>query len=275
MKKNGCIVELLIFLFLIVGAATFILSLVFNNAYGVAASLPLIFVALIMCIIKSLTSKEKNRWYDWAEIVISFFGIIIIVIVFSSASPSSIKEAVIQISAASLGGLLTLYGVGITIKYGRIEKEEDEIKRLKPHIFPISDLSWNSIPKDQRNFIDLPLRKTDSGLFDENNGKHYCIESITIANSDLSMCSLYGIIINDKELLKFDYESVLFKNSYTMVTTKYDFYLEPKLKSISLLVEDILHNLYKIEVRFESFCHENDITYIKFLSFLDIGKVEK
>lgn len=249
------IVDIAIILAEIAFIALFVVALINNIDIMLAISSVGLLGVLFVTIVRPLVSNRKIAICEWVEIGFNFVVAISLIIVFASVSNSSIKDAVIQITASVLGGLLTLYGVAITIKYTHIDKMEDEIKKAKPIIFPISDNSWGRLSEDKKNIVFLDVDEEKSNIKRSKSEKSYHLKWFCLANSDASLCSLYGILINGR-LIKFKYEQVLSKNSYNLIyfDTKrdgYRFLLKEKITEISLLVCDMLENVYSCLLRYE------------------------
>ena len=231
-----------------------IISICLKFEYGIAISLVVLFVCFLFAIIKSLIKSGSYRWYDWLEPLLAFISIIVILIVFIASFPPEIKDAVIQLSSATIGGSLTLYGVGITIRHSKMEKEREETKRARPIVFPISETTWGGISKEKRTCVLVDINEKFSELKMSEEKDKYVLSYILIANSDASLCSLFGILVNNK-LIKFEYEQVLAKNSYNLININsgygFSFVLEENIKSVSVLLTDILGNVYECISRFE------------------------
>ena len=270
MKRHKLLIDYLFIGFLVISSALFGVALGFKLDILLAISLAMMLLCMIYSILKSLIKKERNNWLDWIEVSLSILLAIIIVIAFASASPLAIKDAVIQISSAVIGGSLTLYGVGLTIKYSRLEKEDDEIRKAKPVVFPISELTWGSIPKEKRNNIFVEINEDLSELKSSKSKSAYSVFTLLIANSDASLCGLFGLEINNK-IIKFKYEQILAKNSYNMIAFElssdgYRFLLDEEIDSVSVLLIDMLGNLYECVSKFEVDEYKN----IKINAFLGI-----
>lgn len=253
MKRKN-LVEIIAGSLTIISLILLLIFIVVKNEYGLVIALAVNLICLLFNIIKSLVKKEPNNWLDWVETGLSIILTIIIVIAFAAASPLEIKDAVVQVTAAVIGGSLTLYGVGITIKYSRIEKEKEEIKKARPVVFPISEVTWGSIPKEKRNDIYIEINKNSSELKPSNSENAYSLFNLLIANSDASLCGLFGMLINGK-IIKFEYEQIMAKNSNNQIifesTGGYKFSVKSKINNVSLLLLDMLGNIYECVSRFE------------------------
>ena len=129
-------------------------------------------------------------------------------------------------------------------------------------------MTWGSIPNEKRNNIYIEINEESSLLKRSKNKNAYILSPSYIANSDASLCGLYGVLINEK-LIKFEYEQIMAKNSYNLLifesTSGYHFVLKEKIKSVSLLLVDMLGNIYECVSRFEI----GDSNEIKFNAFLE------
>lgn len=248
--------EVIVSLIMSVIMAASLVALIFSIAFGwripkIAIGLVLI-VAFVAAVAWSLIKKDKLRVTDWVGIGISFFGTVLALIyLIILIEDDSQRNVVTAISASALGGLLTLSGVALTIKYNRLLREEDEIKKARPYIFPISDTSWNSISKEHRNNVDIQINKQFSEVKEAfENEKSYFFSTIKLANSDVSMCSVSAILVNNR-VIKFEHENILLKSSNSQLLINFRFKLKEKIKEISLVLNDMLGNTYFASMRFE------------------------
>ena len=187
--------------------------------------------------------------------------LLISVIIFTSVFTGIYRDPIIQISASFTGGLMTLYGVGLTVKYSRLAKEQEDIKKAKPNIFPIGQQTWKSLIGIMKLERDIELQIDLSNLKIVNKGTNlYSFAPIHLANSDLSMCTFKGIIINEKNYLVFMYDVVLLKGSANCF--KLDCYFEYKetIESIQLVLGDMLGNNYSCFVSFDASIKKNNKT---------------
>ncbi len=145
---------------------------------------------------------------------------------------------------------MTLYGVGITIKYSKIDKRNGELKRIRPNIVSISPNSWNNLPSDKKMsfVVDVNEEQSDLKAADKVSRKSMFFP-IRIANLGETMVTVYGIMINDATI-KFDYESVLMRNSFNELIINYKFESIQHIDEIIMLFEDIQRNIYFAKMRF-------------------------
>ena len=274
-NKNSCIANIVSFFISITSFIVFIIALGTGNILMLGVSLLLIFLSLVILIFNTLFKRTRYTTFELIELFCNFIITIVFVIAFlSSIQNDDIKSVAVPISSSVIGGLLTLTGVGLTIKYARIEKEEDEIKKAKPIIFPISDDAWNNLDNEKRTEIIADIDKEESDIKEDlKSSEAYIIRYITLANSDSSLCSLSGIEINNKKIF-FKYGQMLAKNSNNIIFLDsgegFRFVCKDKIENVNLLVSDILDNVYRARINFEI-----DNYNIRFNSIYDIKLVEK
>ena len=206
----------------------------------------------LIAVFYPLIKREKSTKSELVIVGICVLLILISAIVFGAYSTGIYREPFIQISAAFVGGAITLYGVGLTIKYNRLAKEQDDIEKAKPNIFPIDPQTWKSLEGIAKLERDIEPQLELSSLKKTNNNTNaYSFAPIYLANSDLSMCTLKGIVINDKDYIVFKYDVVLLKGSTNCFKLDYCFELKEDINSIQLVVGDMLGNTYACLVSFE------------------------
>ena len=120
----------------------------------------------LVAVVYPLIKRERTNLPEKIIVVTCFTLLIIAIIVFASVSDGKYREPVIEISSAVTGGLLALYGIGITIKFNRLEKEKDEIEKAKPNVFPIGEQTWVQLDEKTKIQRDLFVRK-DLSDFEE------------------------------------------------------------------------------------------------------------
>ena len=199
-----------------------------------------------------LTSKHKTTLVEWIVIVFCVSLLAAAIIIFASLATGQLREPFIQISAAFLGGLITLYGVGLTIKYNRLEREEDEIKKARPNVFTIGDQTWYQLDEKAKSVRRLEIRPDLSNVLQfKKNEARYKIAPIYLANSDLSMCTINGIVINDNCFIVFQYDNIMLKGSNNCFVVDFCFKLDSEIKTVQLVLGDMLGNIYGCYVSFE------------------------
>ena len=231
-----------------------------------------IFSCSVFTVFRPLISKDKIKVFDWVEIIVNLpLTILLISAYIASIQEDNLRNTLIPIVAATIGGLLTLFGVGITIKYNRLAKQEEYLRQIKPYIFVVSDLTWSSIAKDKKETAQILVNEKMSTFKDSiGEKKTYEIKYLRLGCSDISMCAFSGIVINKHNLIKFDFERILLKNSYVHLHIYHRFEFSEEIQSVELLLEDMLHNPYVAEARFTISEPNNGVSSILIESLYDI-----
>ena len=211
-----------------------------------------ILVLSIFAAIYPLIKKEKTTVPERIVVTGCFAILIMSVVIFASVAKDNYKEPVIQIAAATTGGLLTLYGVGLTIKSNRLEKERKDIEKAKPNVFPISDQVWDQLPEDSKLERDIIINTDLTDLSKASRTDAcYSIAPMYLENSDLSMCTFKGIGINDKHFIVFHFDNVMLKESINCFFVDYSFKFDEEIESIQLVLGDMYGNTYSCYVSFD------------------------
>lgn len=231
--------------------AVMVVSLLIKNAPVAFVCTVVILICSILLIAKPLTTNEKMGVLGWLESIMYFTVSIILVSVYIfTIVPDDNKATAITILSTCIGGLMTLYGVGVTIKYSRIDKRNDELKRIRPNIVFISPNSWNNLPSDKKMSFIVDVNEEQSDLKTANKAsKKSMFFPIRMANLGETMVTVFGVLINDS-IIKFDYESVLIKNSFNEFIINYKFEPPQHIDEIIMVVEDIQRNIYFAKMRF-------------------------
>ncbi len=241
--------------FVVVFVAFFVLlvSSVINGldeklqVFAMVAILLLSMIAAIYPLIK----KSKTLFYEKIIVFICFVILISSVVVFASVSKDQYREPIIQISSASTGGLITLYGVGITIKANRLENERKDIEKAKPNIFPISDQTWEQLPENNKLERDIIIHRDLTKLEKaRRTDACYSLAPLYLENSDLSMCTLKGIGINNKQFIVFQFDNVMLKGSTNCFYVDYNFKYDGEIESVQLILGDMYGNTYNCQTYF-------------------------
>lgn len=208
--------------------------------------------AFFATLIEPILKKQRIQVFDWVAMVLNFICFIVLLSIYITVIPDSdFRNTVLALSSASIGGILTLMGVGLSIKYTRIYKEDDRLEELKPHLFIISDTRWNTLAKDKKASAIVPVSEDQERNIETSYEYEYKLETIRIANSDSSISVLRGIYFDD-EFVRFKYELPLTKDSYTtLFFESFIFGINHKIKNVSLLCEDILQNQYLVKLGFD------------------------
>lgn len=211
----------------------------------------LLFAFIIL--IHPLLRKSRTPWWVWLIMAIGFFFVAFALIAFCSVMPPQYKDSTIAIISSCVGGFFALYGIGLTIKHGRLQKEEDDLEKAKPNVFVVSNEKLNAKDGLTKNNICPDINISLSTLKPAKDQKDfYSFAPFSLANSDLAMCTFQGVTINNSLAIVFQYDNVLLKGSKNRLTVDYDFDLEEDLQSIELVLGDMLGNLYSCNVSFNT-----------------------
>lgn len=250
LRKRHIIFDSILLVILTASIVLFVVGLIQKITFLPIISGVVIIVSLLTMSIDVLIRKERLHSIDWISISFNYLtAILFICIYLASIENDHLREVLVAISSALIGGLLTLMGVGITIKYSRIEKEEEEIKKCKPRVFPISTATWQVTDKKTKSEILTNEWHTDLIRAKEKE-RRYSLYVITLATSDLSMCVYDGISIDDNDLW-FDFGVVLQKNHNYALFHNISFKCKERPKTICLLLTDMLDNTYKAKMSFD------------------------
>lgn len=183
-----------------------------------------------------------------------------------------VKTITIPIVAAVYGGFITLIGVSWTIKKSDIDRKEDEIRKAKPLLFIVDSRTVN---KSMGN----PINKF---LFSEKNGgtlkqadkecTSYSLPDIYLSNADYSHCSVWGFRVND-DIHVYDYGQVIPKNCFMHLMSSYEFKFNDEIKYVSLLIKDMLDNVYELELNY-SIDGTGKQKFIQILSGIEIKRTD-
>ena len=208
-------------------------------------------VALIVLIHPFLRTSTTPS-IVWVAVAGCFIYLAFALISFCSVMPYQFKDSTIAIISSSVGGAFTLYGIGITIKHERLQKKQEDVERAKPNVFVISSAERR---KTDEFFSNRAIPKVDSALTEtkEANKKDtlYRFKDFSLANSDLAMCSIQGLTINDSKPIVFKYDSVLLRGGSIHFYIDYTFAMEEDPMTIELVLGDMLGNLYSCQASFE------------------------
>lgn len=197
---------------------------------------------------------------------IGVFGAVIIRYVLVD---KTMQEIITSIFASVLGGTITLVGVAWTIKKGdadrqsdlkRLEEErkEEERKKYRPFLnFYDGPYRGNFTIIEAYRWLketnDISKNKTTEFKYG------YKIPDCAFANTDFSNFYVGGIKINDYIT---SFESIRYakKGTYFLLNF-YDgkIYLKEPLKTISVIVEDMLQNLYELKLEYSFDATTDDV----------------
>ena len=250
----------------------FIVSLL--NYFDVVLYISGVFIIVfsLISIIRPLTTKGKITVCEWIDIAIGFVVTVVLLVPFiSSIGDEILRNTTVAISSAVIGGVLTLFGVAITIKYNRLAKEEEYLRQIKPYIYIVGDESWNTLVDSKKETGELNVKDEFSDTQRaKKEKKYYDFKPIIIGCSDIVTCTFDGILINDEYIIKFDYERVLLKGSFTKFFINYQFVYKEEIASVKLILSDLLKNVYTANVNFIIDKTDKNNKQIKINSVYDI-----
>lgn len=208
-----------------------------------------------------LNGAKSLRFFIVLEMILALImsGYLIFII-----PNESVQEIVLTIAAALYGGILTLVGVAWTIKDGNIKRQEDldriekerkndELRAYRPCAHFYSE--YGAKIKENKKLTLNVHSKNDNGLEIENNNPIY-VKDFILANSEHSSFYVYGVIINN-DTIKLSPASFVRKEDFVRVCFQ-PIYMNNAITKISLLLEDLLGNLYELSLNFEK---ENSCVY--------------
>ena len=145
-----------------------------------------------------------------------------------------LKDIIIPIIASVIGGLFTVWGVYLTIKYEKRKDKEEKVLSHKPIIYRLD-------PMQQYEYKDV----VDFSLKDYNYEGKEKIWGI-IKNTDNAIFLIEGVSVNGK-LYKSVYGNVVDKNQ---IFNLYVYATEVVNESdeVIFIVKDIMNNIYKYKL---------------------------
>ena len=225
----------------------FYMTFIINNL-----TLRLILGGLIMVIVFYNLSKafiSGNKVFNFGLIQDFIVGISLTVYLIYIIPNKELQEIIIPIIAAVYGGLLTLVGVAWTIKKSDNDRKQAEEQRVKPLVF-ICNPQMTSINKEElMKGVLLSKRNIGSLKNAEANKVAFILPQIVISNSDYSHVVIRGFRINDEYHL-YDHGQVLPKNKTFSLQNDFRFDYSNEIEYVAILLQDMLENLYELELNF-------------------------
>ena len=152
-----------------------------------------------------------------------------------------LKDIIIPIIASVIGGLFTVWGVYLTIKYEKEKEKEEKTLSHKPLICRLDPMQQY----DAKDTVDFRLEDYNS----EENGKIFGV----IKNTDNAILLIEGVSVNG-ELYKSVYGNVVDKNQifnlYVYVSEKIN-----ESDEVLFIIKDIMDNIYKYKLEIK--CDDN------------------
>ena len=200
-----------------------------------------------------LNGAKSIRFFIALELVLSLVASVFLIYKIPNCT---VQNIVLTISSALIGGILTLLGVAWTIKDTN-DKRKDDLQRIEN----------NRIEEDRQKYRPIvhvyagPFSgvKTDINVFswlhDTDKISKTETETLTVAsrihscyfgNTDFSNVYVWGIKING-HMTHFSSIRYIKKESYFCLDfSDKPLYTEKPLETISLILEDVLENLYEL-----------------------------
>lgn len=152
-----------------------------------------------------------------------------------------LKDIIIPIIASVIGGLFTVWGVYLTIKYEKEKEKEEKILSHKPLICRLDPMQQY----DAKDTVDFRLEDSNS----EEKRKIFGV----IKNTDNAILLIEGVSVNGK-LYKSVYGNVVDKNQifnlYVYVSEKIN-----ESDEVLFIIKDIMDNIYKYKLEIK--CDDN------------------
>ena len=215
---------------------------------------------LIMVIIFYNLSKvfvKGNDKFKFGLIQDFIVGLALTIYLIYIIPNQELQNIIISIVSAVYGGLLTLIGVAWTIRKSDKDRKIEEEQKAKPIVF-ICDARTlvDEIKNPIQRFL---LSKKCIGTLKEAKDKNaaYVLHQILINNSDYSHVSIRGFRINDDYHI-YDIGQVLPKNTIIDLRSYFKFEYTREIKYVALILEDMLNNLYEMELNFEIQKHSTE-----------------
>ena len=225
--------------------ACFINNLICKFVFGILIVL-WVFMNLAMVF---TNPKERNGFEKFGILQDFVVGIGLSIYLIFVIPNKELQQVVIPIVAAVYGGLITLVGVTLTIRKADNDRKAEEISKAKPVVFVCN---YRNTTFDSGMVKILESKKAQGTLkkASEKSKNKYSLRYINLENSDYSIVSLVGFMIND-DCHFYDVGQILPKNTRYRMNSDFEFEYNKKIKTVSLIIQDMLHNLYEFETEFD------------------------
>lgn len=193
---------------------------------------------------------KKNGFARFGLIQDFVIGVALTVYLIYLIPDKDLQSVIIPTVAAVYGGLITLTGVAWTIRWSEKNRENDELKDLRPLVFISSPKTINGDIKPCTTCISDSLNKGDLLVCDKGDGAIH-FKEFQLANSDNSYCTFRGILINNEKYHWFDHGKVLDKREHVIISLANYFEFKGEINEICLILEDMRDNVYLLQVEFK------------------------
>ena len=220
----------------------------------VIISLWLTVLMLKKCMLDKIILDDINAIYNFvvlllATILVSCFAIYFITWNKEPNAEQTLFSAVMGIYAAVLGGAITLGGVAWTIRKAGEDRKEEDRKKYKP-IVNFVGISNGEIRG--KFFTGMEFCESANNPFVKNSEEKisYNLFNLIGRNTDFSQFYMCGIIINKTRYYALSKQYVD-RDEYFGVCSGVCLYLDEGITYLSLILQDLLGNEYKLPIKFE------------------------
>ena len=264
---NTRVVVIILFYWLcnLIYLACFIDNLVCKFIFGI-----LIVLFVFMNLARVFTTPKERNGYERFGILQDFVvGVGLTIYLIFIIPNKEFQQVVIPVVAAVYGGLITLVGVTLTIRKADNDRKAEEISKAKPVVF-VCDYRYTTFDSGTVKILESKKAQGTLKKASEKSKNKYSLRYINLENSDYSIVCLVGFMIND-DCHFYDIGQILPKNTRYRMNSDFEFEYNKKIKTVSLLIEDMLHNLYEFETEFD-IDESNRISIKSGIEMLFIGK---
>lgn len=207
----------------------------------------------VVTAIYPLLKKTETTIAENILVLVCVALLIAFVIVFSALAEGRFKDAATQVLSSAVGGLLTLYGVGLTIKANRLDKSNDERKKAAPSLYALSEEAWSHLSKNSKFIRQLEVSFDHSTIKEaKKDDLQFGFKEIRLENSGESACVFMGLLVNDDQWLVFQFDNVVPKGLSCGFTIPNSFKESCSIQTVSLVMGDMLGNVYGIPTSFKT-----------------------
>ena len=246
------IVDIFLLVIPFVADALFLYSLLKNIPIMQFIMGIVVIILLFVSFFKPLINKSPIRWYDWIEIIYSFvFAVVLLSAYLYAIQDKQMREVCVPIVSTILGGLITMFGVGITIKVTRKDKEDEYLRIYKPNftIFKPDPIQTSFSPKFETSIIELD--NASKSILRNLDGKGtFKLDRISISNSDFTIFTLVGVRFNN--FLNINFKPLIINKGTNIICKIKNLHIKTDrtIKQIDLCINDAMNNLYYMPLEY-------------------------
>lgn len=201
-----------------------------------------------------LSENKTNKWLLLSDFIL---GIVLTIYLIYIIPNANLQSIVIPVISAVYGGLLTLVGVAWTIKKSNNDRRMEEQQKAKPIVF-ICNPETTSINKEELIRGILHSKRSIGTLKNASEEKSaFMLSEIIISNSDYSHVAIRGFRVNNDYHI-YDYGQILTKNKTFYLKSDFRFDYKSKIEYVAILLQDMLDNIYELELNFTIIKPEKD-----------------